>query len=154
MKIAYGIHGYGRGQATRALAVLPHLAERHDVLVLAGGEAYPALCPGYPVVRIPTLRYHYGKRGELSNYLNIKRNLSAVLDLKLAGPALQMVAEALADFGADVVVSDSEAFTHQAARRLRIPRIGFDHFGLLVYCRLLKLRCGIQYVRVRLQLRR
>ena len=36
---------------------------------------------------------------------------------------------------ADVVISDSEAWTHQAAQRLGIPRIGFDHIGVIAYCK-------------------
>ena len=36
MRIVYGIHGYGRGHATRALGVLPELRQRHEVLGLAG----------------------------------------------------------------------------------------------------------------------
>jgi uncharacterized protein (TIGR00661 family) len=119
----------------RALAVLPELAKRHELLILAGGDAYDALRSEYAVTRISTFKYHYDKSGKLSNRLSFKRNISAVLDLKLKGPALEMVADAMMDFGADVVVSDSEAFTHRAARRLGIPRISFDHFGLLVYCR-------------------
>jgi hypothetical protein len=37
MRILYGVFGYGRGHATRALSVLPELMERHEVTVLAGG---------------------------------------------------------------------------------------------------------------------
>ncbi len=120
----------------RALAVLPELARRHDVLVLAGGDAYHALAPHYSVTRIPTLRYHYNRQGRLSNYLNVKRNLSMVLDMFWHGPTCQMVQDALHEFHPDVVVTDSEGFTHRVAPRMGLPRITFDHFGLLAYCRL------------------
>jgi len=40
MKIAYGIHGYGRGHSSRALAILPELARRHELLLLAGGDGH------------------------------------------------------------------------------------------------------------------
>ncbi len=135
MRIAYGVHGYGRGHAMRALAVLPELARRHEVLVLAGGDAYQALCADRAVVRIPTFRYHYNRRGRLSNLLNLRHNIGGVLDVRLQGPALDMVMETLAEFRPDVVLTDSEALTHRAAERLGLPRISFDHFGLLVYCR-------------------
>ncbi len=135
MRIVYGVHGYGRGHAMRALAVLPHLVERHEILVLAGGDAYHALWPEYPVIPIPNLRYHYNTQGKLSNYLTVKRNLSAVIDLIMRGPAIDMVNNIISDFRPEVILTDSEAFTHHAARRLRIPRITFDHFGVLVYCR-------------------
>jgi uncharacterized protein (TIGR00661 family) len=117
------------------MAVLPQLADCHELLILAGGDAYQALQANYPITAIPTLKYHYNKRGKLSNYLNIKRNISMVLDLFLQGPAMDMVIDALRQFKPDVVVTDSEAFTHRAAQRLGIPRISLDHFGLLVYCR-------------------
>jgi uncharacterized protein (TIGR00661 family) len=119
----------------RAMSVLPHLAKRHELLILAGGDAYHVLWPAYSVARIPTLKYYYNRRGRFSNYLNVKRNISMVLDLFLKGPAFQMVEERLAEFKPDVVVTDSEAFTHRVAAKLRIPRITFDHFGVLVYCR-------------------
>lgn len=136
MRITYGVHGYGRGHAMRALAVLPALVERHDVLVLAGGEAYDAIRPQYPVCRLPVLQYHYNRRGVISPWHTASRNLSALLDLRLHGPAVGMAVEALREFAPDVVVADSEAFTLRAAGDLGIPRISFDHFGQLVYCKL------------------
>ena len=135
MKLAYGIHGYGRGHAMRALGVLPRLRERYELLILAGGDAYRALTPKYPVVNIPTLKYHYNRRGKLSAYLNLRRNLPAVLDFRWQGPMQDLIADMLTDFAPAVVMSDSEPFTLWAARRMHLPTISFDHFGLLVYCR-------------------
>lgn len=120
----------------RALAVLPVLTERHDVLVLAGGEAYDAIRPEYPVCRLPVLQYHYNRRGVISGWHTVSRNVSALLDLRLRGPAVDMAGDALREFAPDVVVADSEAFTLRAALAIGIPRIGFDHFGQLVYCKL------------------
>lgn len=134
-RIVYGVHGYGRGHATRSLSVLPELRRLHEVLILAGGEAYAAIWPDLPVVRIPTLGYYYGPRGRRSNWQTFKRNLPAVLDLILRGPAFQMVLDAVRDFRPDVVISDAEPYTHRVARRLHVPRIGFDHFGVMAYCR-------------------
>ncbi len=135
MRIAYGVHGYGRGHATRALAVLADLVRRHDVLILAGGDAYDAMHREHPVVRIPTLGYYYRKNGTRSNWQTLKRNGPAVLDLFFHGPASQMVEDALRDFRADVAISDAEPWTSHTARRLGIPRIGFDHFGIMAHCR-------------------
>ncbi len=135
MRIAYGVMGYGRGHATRTATVLPELMKRHEVLLLAGRDAYAALSPAYPVVRIPTLGYVYrrktGKRSLIQTGL---QNLPAVLDLKLRGPALGMVIDVIREFHADVVISDAEAWTHRAAARLGLPRIAFDHFGILTHC--------------------
>ncbi len=135
MRIVYGVHGYGRGHATRALAVLSDLSRRHDVQVLAGGDACDAMESHYPVMRIPTLGYCYRRNGTRSNWLTAKNNFASIMDLLCRGPAFQMVAEAIRDFHADAVISDAEPWTLSAARRLRIPRIGFDHFGIMAYCR-------------------
>ena len=135
LRIVYGIHGFGRGHAMRSMSVLPHLVANHDVLILAGGDAYRALWPDYTVVRIPYLAYHYNRRGKFSNYLNIKRNASMVLDTFLGGPTFQMVEDVVCEFEPDVILTDSEAYTHRVAAKLCIPRITFDHFGVLVYCR-------------------
>jgi len=134
-RIVYGVHGYGRGHATRSLSVLPELRRNHEVLIMAGGEAYAAIWPDLPVVRIPTLGYYYGRRGRRSNWQTFKRNLPAVLDLILRGPAFQMVLDAVRDFRPDVIISDAEPYTHRVGRRLHIPRIGFDHFGVMAYCK-------------------
>jgi len=117
----------------RAKAVLPELTRRHDVLILAGGDAYKALAPDYPIVRIPNIRFRYTKRGTVSNFQSIKHNAAAVLDMRLGGPAVEAVGDEISQFGAQVVVTDSEGYTHAAARLLKLPRISFDHFGVLVY---------------------
>ncbi len=135
MRIAYGVHGYGRGHASRALAVLPELVARHEVLILAGGDAYAALRNDFDPVRIPTLRYSHYPGGRLSKHRTFKRNLPAVLGFALGGPGLEVIAETMEEFAPDIVVSDSEPWTHQAAERLQIPRISFDRYGALAYCR-------------------
>jgi uncharacterized protein (TIGR00661 family) len=136
MRILYGIHGYGRGHATRTLAVLPHLAGRHQLLILTGGDAYAAVSTEYPAVRIPTLGFAYGRgSGRRSNWHTFRRNFSAVLDLVGRGPVFDMVCDLARDFAPDVVISDAEAWTHRVAAWLRIPRISIDHIGILAYCR-------------------
>lgn len=144
MRVAYGIHGYGRGHATRALAVLPQLASQHDVAVFAGGDAYstlwPECCGGGERIRarlnrIPTLGYYYGNRRTRSNMETLRRNLPSVVDLVLRGPAYGMIADELRDFRPDVVIADAEAWTGRIANDLRLPLISFDHFGVMVYCR-------------------
>ncbi|MCY2964475.1 MAG: hypothetical protein NT069_12715 [Planctomycetota bacterium] len=136
MRILYGVHGYGRGHATRSLAILAELRQSHQVLVLAGGDAYAAMAADHHVVRIPTLGFAYGERtGKRSNWRTFTRNISAALDLWWRGPVCDMVADQFAEFGPDVVISDAEAFTHHVAARLKIPRIGIDHIGIMAHCR-------------------
>ncbi len=135
MRIVYGVHGYGRGHASRALAVLPELTARHDVLVLAGGDAYKALCELYKVVRIPVLTYVLGRGGRRRPMTTIIRNLSHLVDIFTCGRRTKHVMAEIEKFRPHVVLSDSESLTHKAAKRLGIPRISFDHFGVMVYCR-------------------
>ena len=139
MRILYGVNGYGRGHATRTLAVLPALARQHQLLVLAGGDAYPAFAPEYPVVRIPTLGFAYRSIGhgqrKRSNFGTIRRNFPATVDLFCNGPTFVMVREIVEAFAPDIVISDAETWTHQVAASLKIPRIGFDHIGILAYCK-------------------
>jgi uncharacterized protein (TIGR00661 family) len=133
LRIAYGVFGYGRGHATRALAVLPDLVARHEVLLLAGGDAYQALSPYYPVTRIPTLHFVYQKSGRRDQLGTIADNLSAVSELLLGGEGFRAVVRALRDFSPDVAVCDADPWTHRACAHLSVPRISFDHFGLRAY---------------------
>ena len=136
LRLVYAVHGYGRGHATRSLAVLAELSQRHEVLVLAGGDAYEALAPSYPVVRIPTLGFAYGRgTGTRSNWATLLHNAGAVLDLCCRGALFEMVSDTIDQFGPDVLVSDAETWSHQVAERLGIPRISFDHIGILAHCR-------------------
>jgi uncharacterized protein (TIGR00661 family) len=136
MRILYAVHGYGRGHATRALAILPHLAREHALLCLAGGDAYTAIWPDFPVVRIPTLPFAYVRdTGHVSPWQTLYRNLPAVLDLTFRGPVFETVREIVREFEPDVIISDAEVWSHRVAADLKIPRISFDHIGLMSYCR-------------------
>lgn len=136
MRILYAVHGYGRGHATRALTVLPELTRRYTLLCLAGGDAYTAIWPDFPVVRIPTLGFAYVRgTGRVSRWQTLRRNLPAVLDLVCRGPVFDTVRAIVREFGPDVIISDAEVWSHRVAADLKIPRISFDHIGLLTYCR-------------------
>jgi uncharacterized protein (TIGR00661 family) len=135
MRIVYGIFGYGRGHATRAEAVLSEMRQRHDVLILVGGDAHEALSTRFPVERIPTLKYVYGDRGERCVRLTLQRNFKYVADLVFGGDSFARVVQRIREFKPDVAICDADPWTHRAAALLRIPRIGFDHFGIMAYCR-------------------
>jgi uncharacterized protein (TIGR00661 family) len=116
------------------MGVLPELTKRHQVLLLAGGDALEALAPVHPVIPIPTLRYAYaGSR--LSALETLRQNYPVASDLLSCGEDLQRVTDLLAAFKPDVAICDVDPFTHRAAARLGVPRISFDHFGILAYCR-------------------
>jgi len=119
----------------RAMAVLPELTRRHDVLVLAGGDAYNALRHDYRVIRTSMIGYRYNRKRQISAYATLKHMTPLLLDVWLHGPTLANMIDTLEDFKPDVILSDSEIYTHHAGRIMHIPRITFDHFGFLVYCR-------------------
>jgi uncharacterized protein (TIGR00661 family) len=135
VNILYGVFGYGRGHATRALSVLPELLRKHRVTVLAGGDAYDAIFPSFPAVRVPTLRYEYDDDGRRSLSRTFGENLAHVSDLMARGAACREVERIVQEAAPDVAICDAEPWSHATAARLGIPRISFDHFGILAYCR-------------------
>jgi len=46
-----------------------------------------------------------------------------------------MVRDIVEEFAPDVIISDAETWTHHVAASLKIPRISFDHIGILAYCK-------------------
>jgi len=134
VRIAYGVHGYGRGHATRVLALLPALAERHEVRVYAGGDALEILGRRYPVEPIPHLAFDY-RGARLSRLATFTSNARMLWDLLCRGPACRRMERRLADFRPEIAVSDSEPWVLRAAARLGIPTIGLDHVGVIAHCR-------------------
>jgi uncharacterized protein (TIGR00661 family) len=134
VRIAYGIHGYGQGHATRAWAVLPELLETHDVKIFAGGDALDALGGHFKVEPIPTLRFGY-VGGRRSTILTVLKNAPLVSDLVRLGASTRKVLREFRSFAPDVVICDCEPWTFRAAGLLSIPRIAFDHFGIMVRCK-------------------
>jgi uncharacterized protein (TIGR00661 family) len=133
MRIAYGVHGYGRGHATRALAVLDALAARHELQLFAGGDAHDLLRTRFPVSRVPCLGLAY-RHGRRDTWLTLRNNLQHLTDLLRGGAGVTAVASEMRDFAPDVVICDAEPWTNAAAQKLGVPRISFDHFGVLVHC--------------------
>ena len=135
MRIAWGVMGYGRGHAMRTLSVLPELMKEHEITVFTAGDAYEVLAPRFPTVRIPMIGYRYNARGGHSLPKTVSENLAPMADLLLGGPGMDQVEREFRDRGIQLVISDSEAWTHRVAQRLRLPRISFDHVGILAYCK-------------------
>jgi uncharacterized protein (TIGR00661 family) len=134
MRIAYGVHGYSRGHATRALAVAEALGRRHELRLFAGGDAYDILSSHWPVVRIPSLGFSY-RDGRRSNWQTLRQNMPNLCDLVRGGSGVTTIRESLRTFAPDALISDAEPWTQRAAEQLGLPRITFDHFGILVHCR-------------------
>jgi uncharacterized protein (TIGR00661 family) len=80
------------------------------------------------------MAYAYGSRGQRCIWTSIARNRTKLADLVMRGPSLQRVIDHAKAFRPDVAICDAEPWTHAAASRLGIPRISFDHYGVLAYC--------------------
>ena len=135
MRIAYGIHGYARGHASRALGILPQLSN-HDILILAGGDAHALLSlAGFNVKEIPTFRYIYSKgSSKYSKTSTVLENLPLLHDLFFSGSSYDMISGTIQNFKPDLVISDSEPWTQRVANEQRVPLLSFDHYGIFAYC--------------------
>lgn len=115
MRIAYGVFGYGRGHATRALGVLRELTKRHDVRIFAGGDAYDTLSPSYAVHRVPRIAYEYGVGARRSILQTVLRNFPTTTDAILGGGARQCVVDEMRRLRPDFAIVDCDPFVHHAA---------------------------------------
>ena len=135
MRIAYGVMGYGRGHAMRTMSVLPALMAEHEVTIFAGADAYEVLAPRFPTVRIPIIGYQYSAAGTHSLGKTIAKNFTPMSDLLFGGDGMAQVEHEFRTRDIQAVISDSEAWTHRVAQKLNIPRISFDHVGIIAYCK-------------------
>ena len=135
MRIVYGVHGYSRGHASRAGTVLSELVKEHDVMIFAGRDAEKILSETYEVQSMPVLAYEYTDRGKISAYKTLRHNLPILTDLVRHGKHFKRVKEMMRTFDPDLVISDAELFTNHVARNLKLPLVSFDHFGIMVHCR-------------------
>lgn len=135
MRIAWGVMGYGRGHAMRTMSVLPALMKEHEITVFTAGDAYEVLAPKFRTVSIPMIGYRYNDQGSHSVPKTLADNLAPMSDLLFNGRGIEQVQREFEERGIQLVISDSEAWTHRVAQRLKIPRISFDHVGILAYCK-------------------
>jgi uncharacterized protein (TIGR00661 family) len=88
----------------------------------------------FAVQPIPCLGFVY-HRGRRSNLRTLAANWPKLLELAGRGPSVRAIVALLERFRPDAVISDAEPWTQLAGSLLGVPRIGFDHFGILVHCR-------------------
>lgn len=135
MRIVYGVHGYSRGHASRAGTVLSELVKQHEVMIFAGRDAEKILSEQYTINSVPVLAYEYTDRGKISFVKSLKHNLPILVDLARHGRQFNRVKALIKAFDPDLVISDAEPFTNRVSRSLQLPLVSFDHFGIMVHCR-------------------
>ena len=124
-KIVYSLSGQGRGHTSRVIAISDELrGAGHEVVFCCGGTAREILeAEGEAVLPVPALRQAmHGNAIQLAQ--TVAFNWRHVLRLPLT------VAELAATFEeqrADLLITDFEAFSPPAARRIGLPVLSFNH---------------------------
>lgn len=136
MRILYGVVGEGMGHAMRSRVVLEHLlAAGHEVEIMASGRAAEFLHKRFAdrgeVHRIHGLHIVYEDnrvRKGSTLWSNVLAGLSAV--------PRQIAAyfELIADFKAQVVISDFESWTYHYAKMHGLPILSIDNMQILNRC--------------------
>jgi uncharacterized protein (TIGR00661 family) len=136
MRILYGVVGEGMGHAMRSRVVLEHLLGRgHELEIMASSRA------------AQFLRRHFGERawvhrihGMHIDYRDnrVRRGSTLWTNLIQGGLALprQLAAyfELLAEFRAELVISDFDSWTYLYARLRRLPIISIDNMQVINRC--------------------
>jgi uncharacterized protein (TIGR00661 family) len=136
MRILYGVVGEGMGHAMRSRLVLEHLLEQgHEVEIMASGRAAEFLRKRFSeeawVHRIHGLHIIYDdnrvRRGGtlwsnvLEGTLSMPRQIAAYFEL-------------IAEFKADLVISDFESWTYLYGKTHRLPVLSIDNMQVLNRC--------------------
>lgn len=124
-RIVYALSGQGRGHTSRGMAIATELRQRgHEILFCGGGTAHDILAAkGERVVSVPALRQIME-----ANRVKYGRTLCYNGKIVLNMPSIvARLEERLIEFQPDLVITDFEAFSARAARRLNIPVVSFNH---------------------------
>lgn len=133
-RIVYSMAGEGRGHATRVKAVVQRLRERHELILLAPGDAYDLLVGAYGgsdvrIVPFPGLRFGYGKGAGIDPW----RTAGGAARYMARLPRLvEGVADLLRTWRPDLAITDFEPSLPRAAKRVGVPLVSLDHQHVLV----------------------
>ncbi|MDX2054803.1 MAG: glycosyltransferase family protein [Polyangiaceae bacterium] len=138
MRILYGVVGEGMGHAMRSRVILEHLFEAgHEVEIMASGRAAEFLRKRFAergwVHRIHGMHIVYDD--------NRVRKGSTLWSNVVSGVAAlprQIAAyfELIADFKAELVISDFESWTYHYAKVHRLPILSIDNMQVIHRCNL------------------
>ncbi len=138
MRIIYGVVGEGMGHATRSRVILENLLDKgHDIVVVVSGRAHGFLTTklaGRKNIRVEEIH---------GLHLKFDGNDLALIDSMLSNMKsapeglvknLQVFADLVRGFDADVVVSDFESFAWLYARLHQLPLVSIDNMQVLNRC--------------------
>ena len=124
-KIIYALSGQGRGHTSRVIAISEALRQRgHEVLFCCGGTAREVLeGRGEQVLPVPALR-QVMQDNEIRLGQTLRKNWQTVL----RGPRIvSRLADTFQSHHPDLLITDFEAFSPRAARRVGLPVLSFNH---------------------------
>ncbi|MCA9694422.1 MAG: glycosyltransferase family protein [Nannocystaceae bacterium] len=124
-RIVYGLTAQGRGHTSRVSAMADLLAAAgHELLLVCGGDALSTMREaGRDVVEVPVLRHQMHK-----NRIRLWRSLVSITRQRLATRAvIGALTERVRAFRPDLVITDFETYSAQAAERLGLPIVCLDH---------------------------
>ena len=124
-RIIYALSGQGRGHTSRVMAISGELRRRgHDVIFCCGGTARDILdAQDEPVLPVPVLR-HVMKNNVLKHGRTLRNNWQKI---RSAPEVIARLADSFTDFRPDLLITDFEAFSARAARRIGLPVLSFNH---------------------------
>ncbi len=129
-RILYAVHGEGMGHAIRSKVVIKHLLrKKHEVVIVAGGKAFPFLSKIFNnVYNIDCFNIVYKKNRATNidtsvNYLRklpvtVTRNFRSLLKI-------------IVNFEPHLLITDFEPFSNFISRLLRIPVIALDNITMI-----------------------
>ncbi len=128
-RIVYALTDQGRGHGSRVTAIAEQLEARgHELLFVCGGVAHQIMVDaGRRAIEVPVLRSTMH-----NNRIRLWFSLASmgVQQIQTAG-TVGRLAQQLAEFRPDLLVSDFETFSVRAARRLKVPVLAFNHQQVL-----------------------
>lgn len=132
-RIVYALTSQGRGHSSRVTAMAEELEARgHTLLFCAGGEAGELLREsGREVIELPVLR-HRMRNNEIELWTSLALMGIKTLETRGAAPAL---AEQLAGWRPDLLITDFESYSIRAARKIGLPLMCFNHQQVLTHTR-------------------
>ena len=146
-RIVIGVCGEGRGHAARACTLVERLGGGHEYLVVSTDEALAFIAGRSSAggrlrfLDVPGIRFQYA-----GGRLDVARTIASGLwyGWRRLPDLLARVERAIAEFGADLAITDFEPIVPRAARRLGIPLVSVDHQHFLVSYDLGGLPLGLQ----------
>ncbi len=124
-KIIYALSGQGRGHTSRVMAISATLRERgHEVLLCCGGTARDIMeSRGERVLPVPALR-QVMRGNEVQHGRTLLCNLKHIVSIPRI---VSDLAERFRAERADLLITDFEAFSPRAAKKIGLPVVSFNH---------------------------